>query len=186
MMKKSNRYQCIPVAKWLVLLFGFCLLMYAALMWFIYSPRFSDIVIPSSTQEENIIEICGASLLGAGAIGCFIWSIISCSRYIVLENDRLLCKALFRKTIVLEYSKCNVGIDYSYNSSAVFWWIYFCIGPMPKYNPKIPVNRVNAIKYSDSFVKIMYSDEVYSALLEVLPKKQRTALTCAYNIHIRE
>lgn len=87
---------------------------------------------------------------------------------------------------VLEYSKCNVGIDYSYNSSSVFWWIYFSIGPLPKYNPKIPVNRVNAIKYSDSFVRIMYSDELYSALLEVLPKKQRTALTCAYNIHNRD
>lgn len=134
----------------------------------------------------KVFKICVFALLGAGGIGCFIWSLISCSRYIVLENDRLLCKALFRKTIVLEYSKCNVGIDYSYNSSTVFWWIYFCIGPLPKYNPKIPVNRVNAIKYSDSFVRIMYSDEVYSALLEVLPKKQRTALTCAYNIHIRE
>lgn len=186
MMRKSNRYQCIPVAKWLAIVFGFILLIYAALLVFLYSPRYSEHVIQPSTKEEAILCVCGYAVIGAGIVGCFIWSIISCSRYIILENDRLLCKALFRKSIVLEYSKCNVGIDYSYNSSSVFWWIYFSIGPLPKYNPKIPVNRVNAIKYSDSFVRIMYSDELYSALLEVLPKKQRTALTCAYNIHNRD
>lgn len=186
MKKKKNKYQCIPLANALVIVWVVLLFVYAGLMYVLYSPECSDFVIQPSSQDEAVLLALGWVALGAGCVGCFIWSLISCSRYIVLEEDRLLCKALFRKTIVLEYSKCNVGMDYSYNTSAAYWWIYFSIGPLPKYNPKIPINRINSVKYSDSLVKIMYSDEVYEALLEVLPKRQKTALTCAYSINIRE
>lgn len=94
-----------------------------------------------------------------------------------ISQDYLTCKGLLpRKTFVLEYKKCNVGMDYHEQNGNKIWWIYLCYGSPPWYQAKRQVKRINAEAIRPGFVKIMYSDQVYSVLISTLPKKQRSAL----------
>ena len=70
-------------------------------------------------------------------------------------------------------------MDYHLQRGCKVWWIYLCYGPGPKFDPKKPYNRMNSLKCKPGFIRIMYDDEVYQALIEVLPKKQHTALVTA-------
>lgn len=142
--------------------------------------------VPSrvSFTTEDIFVFIGLNLLALGGFACagMMWT--RGARYVLVEPSRLICKCPFRKDIVMEYERCIVGMDYSEGISMTVWWIYLTYEPLPKYNPKIPANRINALKYKDGFVRIAYSDEVYEALLAVLPKKQKNALVSAYRMHI--
>lgn len=173
-----KKYYCFPMGIGVIFIFSIGTVFMACCTYFGFLPS------KSSFESKDIFVFIGLNLgilLGLFGVG-FMWS--SYTRYVLVEPSRLICKCPFRKDIVVEYDKCIVGMDYSEGISMVVWWIYLTYKPLPKYNPKIPVNRINALKYRDGFVRIAYSDEVYEALIAVLPKKQRSALISAYRMHI--
>ena len=99
---------------------------------------------------------------------------------IEIQENKLICRGMFPwQTFELVYEMCNIGLDYHGQNGGRMWWIYICEGIMPKYKPGNPANRINSLKIKPGFVKIMYSDEVYDALLTSLPKKQKTGLETA-------
>lgn len=90
-----------------------------------------------------------------------------------LQDDAVVCKGwLPRHTFSLEYEKCTVGMDWHLQNGNKIWWIYLCYGYKPSYKSKNPAKRINALKCKPGFIRIMYRDEVYQALMSVLPKKQ--------------
>lgn len=99
--------------------------------------------------------------------------------YVKLHENHLVCTIPFKKDIILIYSQCTVGMDYSVVRGRRIWWIYLCYGSELKYKFKNPRNRINALKCKDGFVRILYREDVYEELLRVLPKKQAVALTTA-------
>ena len=70
-------------------------------------------------------------------------------------------------------------MDYSWRSGGKIWWIYICYGPPPRFKSANSSNRMNSVKFKPGFIKMHYNDKVYNALLEVLPKQQRSALIYA-------
>lgn len=98
---------------------------------------------------------------------------------VVLYDDHLLCRIPFSKNVSIFYEKCYIGMDYHVQNGWKIWWIYLCYGKMPPYkNPHLG-NRINSIKCQPGFIRIMYRDDVYEALMEALPKKQKVALASA-------
>ena len=96
-----------------------------------------------------------------------------------IYSGHIVCRTPFCPTIVMEYEKCTVGMDYHWQRGCKVWWIYLCYGPSPKFDSKKPYNRMNSLKCKPGFIRIMYSDEVCQALIAVLPKKKQTALITA-------
>lgn len=101
-------------------------------------------------------------------------------RRVEIYSNKIVCKGIFPiQTYEIEYEKCNIGMDYSWKSGGKFWWIYICYGPPPRFKSANSPNRMNAVKFKPGFIKMHYNDKVYNALLEVLPKQQRSALISA-------
>ena len=102
------------------------------------------------------------------------------TRQIKIYPEYIVCTAAFpRSTFRMNYSECNVGMDYHCQNGNQIWWICLCTGTMPRYSSKNPANRINTVRIKPGFIRVMYSEEVYEALLAVLPKKQRTGLITA-------
>lgn len=113
------------------------------------------------------------------SIGCFLAVITSIPafRRVELFSEKIICKGVFpRNTFEIEYAKCNIGIDYHCQYGRQIWWIYLCSGPYTQFKVSGNSSRINTLKIKPGFIKIMYSDEVYNALMSVLPKKQKIAL----------
>ena len=87
---------------------------------------------------------------------------------------------------MLYYDRCIVGMDYATTTGTTRWWIYLSYGPLPKYKGKSPANRINSLRTKPGFVRIQFYEEVYEALLQVLPKHQKVCLQSAYNLHCRD
>lgn len=101
-------------------------------------------------------------------------------RRVEIHKDKIVCKGLLpNQTYEIEYEKCNIGMDYSCRSGGKIWWIYICYGSPPRFKSANSPNRMNAVKFKPGFIKMHYNDNVYNALLEVLPKQQRSALISA-------
>lgn len=109
-------------------------------------------------------------------LGLFLLTMYASSRsgcHIRFHKDKLECAAPFRRRIWLEYSKCNVGFDYHVQNGGYVWWIYLCYGEKPPYKKQNdPRNRMNTIQCQEGFVRIIYREEVYDVLMQVLPKQQ--------------
>ena len=100
--------------------------------------------------------------------------------YFKISDGCLECFTPLRPRIRLEYGSCNIGIDYHIQSGRALWWIYLCYGEKPPYKKQNdPRNRMNTIPCSESFVRMMYNEDLYNELLEVLPSKQRAELMWA-------
>lgn len=134
---------------------------------------------------EAISDCCRPFPILIGIIIITLWiallKITSPYAVSVLEfhEDRVVCLIPFYQKLEIEYNKCFIGFDYHNQNGNKIWWIYLCYGKMPPYkNPKLG-NRINSIKCQPGFVRIMYRDDVYDALMDVLPKKQKTALASA-------
>lgn len=98
---------------------------------------------------------------------------------IEIRNDSAVCYIPFHRNFTINYEKCYIGFDYHKQNGRKIWWIYFCYGKMPPYkNPQLG-NRINSLKCQPGFIRIMYRDEVYEALMEVLPQRQKTSLESA-------
>lgn len=123
---------------------------------------------------------CVSVAFSIGSVLCAVYSCQYTMCKVVLFDRYLLCKIPFARNIELLYDKCYIGMDYHIQNGWKVWWIYLSYGKMPPYkNPHLG-NRINSVKCQPGFVRIMYRKEVYAALLDVLPKKQRTALISAY------
>lgn len=127
-------------------------------------------------RQINPLIFCECALFVVGGIIGFIFSSQQSMCSVVLYDDRVLCKIPFSKNVELVYDKCYIGVDYHVQNGGKIWWIYFSYGKMPPYKNSHLGNRINSIKCQPGFVRIMYRDEIYEALLEVLPEKQKTAL----------
>lgn len=176
-----KKYYCFPMGIGVIIFFSIGAVFIAYCTYFGFLPSKSSFTAFTTEDVFVFIDLNLGILMGLFGV-VFVWS--NCARYVLVEPSRLICKCPFRKDIVMEYERCIVGMDYSEGISMTVWWIYLTYEPLPKYNPKIPANRINALKYKDGFVRIAYSDEVYEALLAVLPKKQKNALVSAYRMHI--
>lgn len=120
-------------------------------------------------------------------MGCILVSIILTRilcRYVLLYPDHIVCRGLFSQKIVMDYSKCYVGVDYGNHQNGKTWWIYLSYEPYPPFKKGAYYNRINAQYCKQGFIRTMYRDEVYQALMEVLPKKQRTMLGASYSLHL--
>ena len=87
---------------------------------------------------------------------------------------------------MLYYDRCIVGMDYATTTGTTRWWIYLSYEPLPKYKGKSPANRINSLRTKPGFVRIQFYEEMYEALLQVLPKHQKVCLQSAYNLHCRD
>lgn len=94
-----------------------------------------------------------------------------------LQADCAVCKGLLAKdTFTISYETCTIGMDWHMQNQNKIWWIYLCYGPKPTYPTENPANRMNTLKCKPGFIRIMYSDDLYQALMAVLPEAQRIAL----------
>lgn len=164
----KRKFCCIPIAAGLPAIY-LCATIVSLLMAWQYWQESHDI-------EELMICLTIAFFSLISALFFFFPAI----RRVEIKQDVIVCKGFLPKNrFEIEYSKCNVGMDYHCQYKKKIWWIYLCYGSAPQYKLNNPANRMNAIKIQPGFVKIMYSDEVYNSLLDVLPKKQQTALVTA-------
>lgn len=130
---------------------------------------------------EPLILVTAGPIEVGGAFGVF-W-FISMGEHVYLYQNHLVCTRPFRKSVVLYYDRCMVGMDYATTTGSTDWWIYLSYGPLPKYKGNSPVNRINSLRTNQEFV---YYEEVYEALLQVLPKHQRVCLQSAYHMRYRD
>lgn len=161
-----KQFPCVPGSLFLPVFFSFGALFY---LWVTYYSIIKDAYFPA---------FMGACFF-VGIVAFLIWSWKSTMCKVQIQPAHIICKTLFCADIVMEYEKCTVGMDYHLQRGCKVWWIYLCYGPGPKFDPKKPYNRMNSLKCKPGFIRIMYDDEVYQALIEVLPKKQQTALVTA-------
>lgn len=100
-------------------------------------------------------------------------------RRVEIYKDKIVCKCIFpSQTYEIEYEKCNLGINYSWARNGNVWWLYICYGQPPRFK-STSIDRIAALKFKPGFIKMHYSEDLYNALLEVLPKQKRYSLMSA-------
>ena len=166
MLHKKLVYLCVPIAFGLPLIFlALTALQIVTALWVLQvEPHALDIVVICCMFALLALSISTITFINA------IWRI-------EIQQNSIICKGLMpRDTFSLEYEKCSVGMDWHIQNGNKVWWIYLCYGRKPLYQTKKPSNRMNTLKCKPGFIRIMYRDEVYDALISVLPKKQKNAL----------
>lgn len=166
-MKKS--YPCVPGSAALQGIFLFGLAFY---IW----------MIIGSAQDGQEEAIPGFILFMIATLAFMVWSWSRSMSRVEILPDRVICKAPFCKSIEILYDKCNIGMDYHLQNGGKVWWIYLCYGNKPPYKSKNPSNRMNALKCRQGFIRIMFSEEVYDALMNVLPKRQKNGLIASRRV----
>ena len=128
------------------------------------------------SNQLSLFVICGLLVFFIGGLIGVETSIQQTMCCVEFCNNHAICYIPFGRQIQLEYSECNIGMDYHTQNGTKIWWIYLCYGSKPRYQTKGPTKRMNTLKCKPGFIRIMYREEVYDALISVLPKKQRIAL----------
>ena len=172
-----KRFRCIPVAIVLPIFFtAGAMLFVALLVWAIFD-KDARTIIPE--DMELFIGFCGFMI-----IMCMVYTValLPASNYsVTIHPDYIVCKSLSPKSkFSIQYDECSIGgigMDFHTQSGIKVWWIYLCKGSLKAYKKG---KQINSVKIQPGFVRIMYSDEVYQALLEVLPKKHQNALISAH------
>lgn len=131
-------------------------------------------------KQMSPFLLCGCTLFIIGGIYMAVYSAPYALCSFEIYDCHILCKIPFHRNYKIVYEKCSIGMDYHIQSGRKVWWIYLCYGNKPPYKPKNPANRINAIKCEPGFIRIMYREDVYKALLDILPKQQKTALISAH------
>ena len=161
MMKK---FYCTPIGRVIPIIFIICILIWIYLMMHLRQEVFILFAIINILLDLIMIVYTAKTVV----------------RRVELYSDKIVCKGLLpSQTYEIEFEKCNIGMDYSWRSGGEIWWIYICYGPPPRFKSVNSPNRMNAEKFKPGFIKMHYNDKVYDALLEVLPKQQRSALISA-------
>ncbi len=166
-----KRFMCIPLAICLPIIFLLISLLLAGV--------FCYVGYRVGWQNATDIIAVGAFLV-IMSVGIALFTLRMGTRRIELYEDRVVCKGVLPKdTFEITYETSSVGMDWHQQSGSTVWWICIYQGRFPPYKGKGVSSRVNSIKIQPGFIRIMYSEEVYNAFLEVLPKKQKTALVTA-------
>lgn len=160
-----KRFRCIPVAIVLPIFFFAGAIIHAALFAWVIS---------------DDMDIVGIAYTGFMCIMCtvFTLALLSPTGYsVTIHPDHIVCKSLTPNSkFSMHYNDCSVGMDFHTQSGMKVWWIYLCKGTLYAHkNGK----QINSVKIKPGFIRIMYSDEVYQALIAVLPPKQQKSLTIA-------
>ena len=164
---KKQQFQCVPGA---VVIPAFFFL--GAIVYFVF---FVQAII-----EKDLEGVAATSLfICIGLIGVFATS-PQCFKRVEILSKGICCKGVLpQSTFMIDWGTCNIGMDYHYQSGRRVWWIYVCTGSLSNFMPANKRHKINSAKITPGFIRIVYSDKVYTALLEVLPKKQQTALISA-------
>ena len=155
-----KRFRCIPVAIVLPIFFFAGAIIHAVLLaW----------VISDDMYTGFMCIMCTA----------FTLALLSPTGYsVTIHSDHIVCKSLTPKSkFIMQYGDCSVGMDFHTQYGMKVWWIYLCTGSLWTHKRG---KQINSVKIQPGFVRIMYSDEVYRALLEVLPQKHQTMLITAH------
>ena len=166
-MKKPKYHFCVPLAITLPIIFGGCMLgsLYTAVFCYL-----------SGSSDACPIFI----FLSALSLVMVLILLPHCMRRVAIMSDCIICKGVFPgDCFTMYYDRCQIGMDYHKQDGRRIWWIYICEGILPKYSTNNSANRINSVPISPGFIRIMYSDIVFSELLEALPKNQKTALITA-------
>ena len=91
----------------------------------------------------------------------------------------MCCKSPFFRTIEIRYDTCYVGIEPCAPGSIRMWWVCISDQPIGRVRPLFQAGKINKVRFTQGFIRAQYSDELYEALLEALPKKQAAALQAA-------
>jgi hypothetical protein len=169
-----KKFRCMPISMTLPIFFFVLSVPFFVMMGNL------ELFVDSKGQADPIggLIVCCVMVLLCWVCGLYCMK-NACWR-VEVYSDKIVCKGLLpRDAFNLEYTKCNVGMDYHVQNGNRIWWIYMCYGSPPTFNVKSPADRMNAMKICPGYIKMMYKDEVFDALLEVLPKKQRTGLITA-------
>lgn len=162
--QSKKTYLCVPIGLGLPLIFlGLTVLSIVMALWLVRVEQ-NDVVPIFYTFSFLSLSIAATTFVRA------IWRV-------EIKQDSIVCKGLMpHNAFALEYEKCTIGMDWHKQNGNKIWWIYICYGHLP-YNPtKNTAKRINTFNCKPGFIRIMYRDEVYAALISVLPKKQRIAL----------
>ena len=173
-----KKFRCMPIGVVLPIFF-----LTTTFLWILIGVFCGD----EGTVDGRPVEYEGYIMCGTFAVLSLAFAIFTVQNTwwrIEIHQNIVVCKGLRPKdTFEMEYASSNIGFDYHAQNGNRIWWIYICSGPLYQYKSKNKKEQINAIKIKPGFIKIMYSDEVYNALLEVLPKKQsirlETARRCA-------
>jgi len=141
---------------------------------------FYGYMIVECIHSNQLVIMCGFALFLIFNIILGIYTIPQTLCTIEITNEHIIAVIPFYRKIVLEYDKCTVGFDYHVQNGKKRWWIYLCYGNKPPYKGKSQSNRINSLRCRQGFVRILYREDVYNALLEVLPKRQYTALKSSH------
>ena len=172
-----KRFRCIPVAIVLPIFFLAGAMLFAALLVWAIFDKDAKTIIPE--DMGLFIGFCGFMII-MGMV--YTVALLPGSNYsVTIHPDYIECKSLSPKSrFFIRYDECSIGgigMDFHIQSGIKVWWIYLCKDPLATYKKG---KQINSVKIRPGFVRIMYSDEVYRALVEVLPKKHQTALITAH------
>ena len=164
----------MPIAVSLPILFG----IFGA-FWFIPMMKL-QVFVDSKGSPNPVGGLCVCLIFICVSWGIALFTLRNAGWRIEIMNDKIKCKGLFPKdTFEIDYTKSNVGMDYHVQNGNSIWWIYISSGTHPLYKAQNGQTKMNATNIRPGFIKIVYSEAVYDALLEVLPKKQRNGLISA-------
>ena len=157
-------YRCIPIAIGLPAIFGAYFFICLGCAY-------------SCSADQNTGGVILFIFFALAALVTAAYTLVPGIRRVQILPNKILCLGLLpRHTFEINYNACTIGMDYHLQNGNPIWWIYLCNGAPRQY---FTTKKINGAKIQPGFIRIMYSDEVYEALLEVLPKKQRTSLITA-------
>lgn len=164
MLQGKKTYLCVPIGLGLPIVFLLLTVLSIVMtLWVI------------QVGQNDVAPIfCAFALL---AFFIAVVSFVNATQRVEIQGEAIVCKGLLpRSAFSIEYDKCTIGMDRHKQNGNLIWWIYICNGHMPVYRNNNPHNRINAQRCRPGFIRIMYRDDVYEALISVLPKKQKVAL----------
>ena len=164
MLQGKKTYLCIPIGLGLPIVFLLLTVLSIVMtLWVI------------QVEQNDVAPIFGFFALLAFSIA--LVTLVKTTQRVEIQSEAIVCKGLLPgSAFSIEYEKCTIGMDWHKQNGNLIWWIYLCYGHMPIYRNNNPHDRINSLRCRPGFIRIMYRDDVYQALITVLPKKQRVAL----------
>ena len=166
-----KKFRCVPLLIGIPVIFGI-----SALCWVPFLLHL-ELFVNSKGEQNPLGGLILCSFMILFSLLVMFVSLGFAVKRIEVHSDKIVYKGFLPKdTFAFEYGKCNIGMDYHVQNGGKIWWIYFYTGKHPQYKSNNPASRINSVKIQPGFVRVMYSEELYRALMETMPPKQCTAL----------
>ena len=168
-----KKFRCMPAVMGIPVVFFGCSLGY---LYFLLNPNVNFVNAAGEPDPLGGKLFMGALFLIGMTMTLFtlhhaLWRV-------ELHSDRVICRGMFpRERFEIPYDTCQVGFEYHCAGGKTFWWICITDGPPPKYPSDDKRNRISKEKIRPGYIKMTFSEELYEALLEVLPHKQSVYLS---------